>query len=83
MPNPLDHATVIQQINFAEWAHHDLQVHPERTMLKARDINASTRADSRRRANATSASRRTAIRLHGENYRIAGYSTGETLDLKG
>jgi len=82
MPMPLNHATVIQQINFAEWAHRDLQVHPETTMLKARDIHSRERAESLRRANPAETTRRSALRLHGQNYNLSSFSAGGRVDLK-
>jgi hypothetical protein len=82
MPMPLDHVTVIQQINFAEWAHHDLQVHPEMTMLKARVIDDRNRAESRQRTNSTDTTRRSGFRLYGENYHLSDLLTGRTVDLK-
>ena len=82
MPLPLDNATVIQQINFVEWAHHDLQVHPEMTMLKARDLFERTSNESRRRTNATKPTRRTGIRLYGRNYRLSRFASGGAIDLK-
>ena len=82
MPMPLSQATVIQQIHFAEWIHHDLRVHPEMTMLKARDIHARDRAESRRKSNPAENSPRTAFRLYGQNYNLSSFSAGEKIDLR-
>jgi hypothetical protein len=82
MSKALDNATVIQQINYAEWAHHDLQVHPERTMLKARDIHSRDITENRRKTNAASTSSRSAMRLHGQNYQLSSHLSGGNVDLK-
>jgi hypothetical protein len=82
MARPLDHATVIQQVYFAERAHQDLQLHPDSTMAKARVAHRQARAEARERTNPTPAPQRTYVRLHGENYQLSSQGSGTRLDLK-
>ena len=82
MTRPLDHITVLQQINFAERVHQDQQTHPELTMLKAEAAGRRMKAEARQRPNPTTSTRRTGVRLHGENYRAVRHSSGARVDLK-
>ncbi len=82
MARPLDHVTVIQQVYFAERAHQDLQLHPDSTMVKAREAHRMASAEARQRPNPTPAPRRTSVRLHGENYNLSSHGSGTRVDLK-
>ncbi len=81
MPMPLSHATVIQQVYFAERAHQDLQMHPDSTMVKARAAHAQARAEAGQRPNPAAAPPRTSVRLYGENYNLSRQGRGGNVDL--
>jgi hypothetical protein len=59
---PLDHVTVIQQINFVEREQQNLQTHPELSRLASEEVELRKVAQERRRTKETSRSERTAIR---------------------
>ena len=63
MVRPLDHVTVIQQINFAERIHQNQQTHPEISNLQAEAIEQQKRVLERRRTQATHKSERAKIHL--------------------
>lgn len=69
MVRPLDHVTVIQQINFAERIHQNQQTHPEFSNLQAEVIDQQTRALERRRTQATHKSERAKIHLREDQGR--------------
>lgn len=82
MASPLDHVTVIQQINFAERVHQDLQLHPDLTMHKAEAAHRRLRAENRQRPNPANHTDRTTAILHGYNYQQELYGSGTRVDLK-
>ena len=61
MVRPLDHVTVVQQINFAERVHQDLQTHPEISKLKSEVIEQQKRAAQRRQARSVDKTERSRI----------------------
>ena len=87
MIRPLDHITVIQQINFAEREQQNLQTHPERSMLASGLVDQRNRAESLRKTNALHRPERIKTHLHEEDREKVGkrfgrmYSGG-TIDLK-
>jgi hypothetical protein len=66
MVRPLDHVTVIQQINFAEKFHQNQQVHPEVSKLQAEIIDKEKRSAEKKRTQALEKSERTRIHLRKE-----------------
>ena len=81
MARPLDLITVIQQIYFAERAHQDLQMHPDTTMVKAREAHGQARAEAAQRPNPAEAPQRSSVRLYGENYNLSRHGRGGNVDL--
>ena len=69
MVRPLDHVTVIQQINFAERIHQNQQTHPEISNLQAEVIDQQKRAVERQRTQAAHKSERTKIHLREDRGR--------------
>jgi len=67
MVRPLDHVTVIQQINFAERVHQNLQTHPEISKLQAEVIEQQKRAARRRKTRSVNKTERYRINNHEES----------------
>jgi hypothetical protein len=61
MVRPLDHVTVIQQINFAERVHQNLQTHPEVSKLAAEAVDREKRLAETRKTKALHKSERARI----------------------
>ena len=92
MVRPLDHVTVIQQINFAEKLHQDSHSHPEISRLQAEDIQRRQRIMEQTRTQKTHKPERAKIHLREEfrqgRRRLQRPSTKKTgptgkIDLKG
>ena len=66
MVRPLDHVIVIQQINFAERVHQNLQTHPEISKLQSEVIEQQKRAAERRRTRSVNKTERSRIIKTGE-----------------
>ena len=64
MVRPLDHVTVVQQINFAERVHQDLQTHPEISKLKSEVIEQQQRAAQSRQTRSLDKTERSRIIIH-------------------
>lgn len=62
MVRPLDHVTVIQQINFAEREHQNLQLHPMLSRQAAEDALLNKAEEQRKRTNETTKTERSAVR---------------------
>ena len=90
MLRPLDHITVIQQINFAERIHQNQQTHPEISKLQAEVIQQEQRNIQRRQTQCVHKTVGCRIHLHQEGYytrvgRKIDSSAGNTpsrIDLK-
>jgi len=63
MVRPLDHVTVIQQMNFAERLHQDAHTHPEISRLQAEYIQRQERILEQKRTQATHKPERAKIHL--------------------
>ena len=64
MVRPLDHVTVIQQINFAERVHQDLQTHPEISNLKSEVIEQQKIAAQSRQTRSVDKTERSRTIIH-------------------
>ncbi|MFH1069337.1 MAG: hypothetical protein V1794_06905 [Candidatus Glassbacteria bacterium] len=73
---PLDHVTVIQQINFAEREHQNLQTHPERSQLASGLVDLRNREAALRKTMAVHPSARSRIHLREEDREKVGKSLG-------
>lgn len=77
MVRPLDHVTVIQQINFAERVHQNLQNHPEISKLQAEVIEQQKRAAERKRTRSVNETERARIIIHEKSaHRRGGKKKG-------
>jgi hypothetical protein len=84
---PLDHVTVIQQINFAEREQQNLQTHPERSQLASSVVDRINREAALRKTTAVRSSARSRIHLHEEDREKVGKSygrqyAGRNIDLR-
>lgn len=77
MVRPLDHVTVIQQINFAEKVHQNQQFHPELSKLQSEVIDQQKREIERRKTQSVHKSERTRIHLRDEQNHRRGRKGGE------
>jgi hypothetical protein len=66
MVRPLDHVTVIQQINFAEREHQNQVVHPEISRLQAEAIDIERMERDRRRTQNVHKTEKGKIHLQGD-----------------
>jgi len=71
MVRPLDHATVIQQINFQEKLHQDSYTHPEISRLQAEEISRRQKILEQKRTQETHRSERAKIHLR-EDFKQGG-----------
>jgi len=72
MVRPLDHVTVIQQINFAERVHQNLQTHPEISKLQAEVIEQQKKAIERRQTQTVQKTERSRIIIHEKSLYTRG-----------
>ncbi|MBN2288598.1 MAG: hypothetical protein JXQ83_04645 [Candidatus Glassbacteria bacterium] len=67
MVRPLDHVTVIQQMNFAEKLHQDAHTHPEISRQQAEDIQRRQRILEQKRTQQTHRAERSKIHLRDDH----------------
>jgi len=72
MIEPLNHLIVIQQINFVERVHQNLQTHPEISKLQSEVVDQAKREQAKRRTQALHRTERSRIILPGETRRPPG-----------
>ncbi|HUU26378.1 MAG TPA: hypothetical protein VM123_01075 [archaeon] len=72
MVRPLDHVTVIQQINFAERVHQNQQMHPELSRLQAEAIEREKKIAENKKTQALHKPEKTKIHLRDEGARYRG-----------
>ncbi len=83
MVRPLDHVIVIQQINFAERVHQNLQTHPEISKLQAELIEQQKRAAERRQTQSVNKTERSRIIIHEKSaHRRGGKKKGRSAGNK-
>ena len=83
MVRPLDHITVIQQINIADKLSHNAQSHPEISRQQAEELQRRQKILEQKRTQATEKSERSKIHLREDNNKGGGRRRKSSGNKKG
>jgi hypothetical protein len=83
MVRPLDHATVMQQMNVADKLHQNAQSHPEISRQQAEELQRRQKILEQKRTKATEKTERSKIHLREDNKKGGGRRRKSARNKKG